>query len=312
MKEFDLIAKYFAPLAKNASSLSLTDDVALMQPPEAKQLILTTDTIAEGIHYLPDTAPVDIARKLCAVNLSDIAAKGGVPLGALLNFGPLKDCGENWVKAFSAGLAEMMQAYDFTLFGGDTVAMTKQASFSLTLIAAIDAAKMPRRDSAAIGDDIYVSGQIGRGAIGLEDAKAGRDTDCAAHYLRPTPRLELGQKISHLIHASTDVSDGLIGDVTHILSASDCGAEIRLCVIPLADMSPERVDMQLIGGDDYEIAFTAPPSKFDEIIQVARELDISVTRIGIVTAGNSLTLLDGKGNQYTPSAKGYAKGWQHF
>ncbi len=309
MKEFDWIAKYFAPLAKNPSAFSLLDDVARLDPPpDGQDLIITSDMIVEGVHYLPDTPPDDIACKLCAVNLSDLAAKGAIPTNGLLNFAPFENCSEEWVAKFAYGLKEMMEIYDFNLLGGDTVAMPQGACFSLTLIGRVPNGQIPLRAHAKINDDVYVSGQIGSGACGLADAKAGRETIYATHYRRPVPRLALGQKLQPLCHAASDVSDGLLADLTHICTASGCGMEIQLVAIPLADPAPDRSDMQLVGGDDYELIWTANPADRAQIAQIAASLDVAVTRIGQVVQGDAVRLVTADGQTHTP----IFQGWQHF
>lgn len=309
MKEFDWITKYFAPLAKNPSAFSLLDDVAQLDPPpDGQVLIITSDMIVEGVHYLPDTPPDDIARKLCAVNLSDLAAKGAIPTGGLLNFAPFENCAEAWVAKFARGLKEMMEIYNFNLLGGDMVAMPQGACFSLTLVGRVPRKQIPLRAHAKINDDVYVSGQIGAGVCGLADAKAGRQSPWATHYRRPKPRLALGQKLQPLCHAASDVSDGLLADLTHICTASGCGMEIQLAAIPLADSAPDRRDRQLVGGDDYELIWTADPADRAKIAQIAASLDVAVTHIGQVVQGDAVRLVTADGQTHTPTLRG----WQHF
>lgn len=311
MKEFDLISKYFAPLASNPAALDLLDDVALLTPPKNKQLVLTSDIIAQDIHYLSDTTPADIAHKLCAVNLSDLAAKGARPFGAMLNFAPLQNCGEAWIADFAQEFGNMATAYDFSLLGGDSVAMTRQAHFALTLIGTVDVGQMPLRRAAQRGDDVYVSGQIGCGALGLRDAKACQQTPWAAHYRRPIPRLELGCQLQPLLNASADVSDGLVADLTHICHASACGMDIQLNDIPFADSdSPNLLNLQLTGGDDYELIFTAAQNCRTAIRQVSERVKTPVTLIGSVIEGDGVRLLDGNNKRH--KLDNIAQGWQHF
>ena len=172
--EFDLIRDYFAPLAKDSGALGLQDDAALYSPTVGHELVLTTDTIIEGVHYLPDTQPDKIAAKLFGVNVSDLAAKGATPKACLLNFAPHKNVSEDWIAAFAQQVEVALSTYHIQLLGGDTVAAPDKAMFSLTLMGEVATGGMIQRAGAKIGDDIFVTGTIGHGFIGLEDAKAGR------------------------------------------------------------------------------------------------------------------------------------------
>lgn len=310
MKEFDYIAKYFKPLCDDVIGLQLLDDAACLTPPAGKDLVITTDTIVEGVHYLPKTSAGDVARKLCAVNLSDLAAKGAKPYGCFLNFAPAQ-LDEHDLIDFTQALGEQLKKYNFSLFGGDSVRTGKQSVFSLTLFGLVDHGAMVPRSGACAGDDIYVSGHIGAGGLGLVDAKAGRESAHAAHYLNPIPRLELGCALAPHINAAADISDGVLADLGHICRASKLTAAIDLSSIPLADPNQNR-DAQLCAGDDYELVFTAAPQTASGINEIAKQAGVPITRIGQIiapaTKAQAGQVLDNKGQ----TIELQAKAWSHF
>ncbi len=310
MTEFDYIAKYFRPLCDDAVGLQLLDDAACLKPPKGKDLVITTDTIVEGVHYLPKTSAGDIARKLCAVNLSDLAAKGAKPYGCFLNFSPAQ-LEEPDLIDFTNALREQLTMYDFSLFGGDSVRTGQQSVYSLTLIGLVEHGAMVPRSRACVGDDIYVTGCIGAGGLGLADAKAGLQTAHAAHYLNPKPRLALGGALAPYLHAAADISDGFVADLGHICHASQQAAEIDLDRVPLADPNQNR-DAQLCAGDDYELVFTAAPSHAAAIAQIGQEAGVPITHIGqIITPPSPAEaglVLDKTGQPITLAGKA----WSHF
>ena len=169
--ESELIAKYFSPLALSEGALSLQDDAAFYRVPKGQDLILTHDILVEGVHYLPQTSPENIALKLCAVNISDLAAKGATPKACLLGFSPSMQVDENWIACFARAFGKQLKRYGISLLGGDSVALPSGASFALTLLGHVPQGQMIKRSGAQIGDDIYVSGVIGRGALGLQAVK---------------------------------------------------------------------------------------------------------------------------------------------
>lgn len=314
--EFDLIRHYFAPLADDKGALNLKDDAALFIPTHGNELVLTTDTIIEGVHYLPDTSPEKIAAKLFGVNVSDLAAKGATPKACLINFAPYKNISEVWIAAFAEQVGAALKAYDIKLLGGDTVAAPNQAMFSLTLIGEVASGGMVQRAGAEIGDDIFVTGTIGHGFIGLEDAKAERSSPCRDLFEYPQPPLAFALVAASYISAAVDVSDGLAADLGHICKASVCGMQIDLSAIPFADPASKNLLAQLNGGDDYQLAFTATSENHDKLKQLAAEQSIQLSRIGNVTDGSDLILLNSEGltldYSSTETSQELPSGFSHF
>lgn len=314
--EFDLIRHYFAPLADDKGALNLQDDAALFIPTNGNELVLTTDTIIEGVHYLPDTSPEKIAAKLFGVNVSDLAAKGATPKACLINFAPHKNISEAWIAAFAEQVGAALKAYDIKLLGGDTVAAPNQAMFSLTLIGEVASGGMVQRAGAEIGDDIFVTGTIGHGFIGLEDAKAERLSPCRDLFEYPQPPLAFALVAASYISAAVDVSDGLAADLGHICKASVCGMQIDLSAIPFADPASKNLLAQLNGGDDYQLAFTAASENHDKLKQLAAEQNTQLSKIGHVTDGSDLILLNSDGltldYSSTETSQELPSGFSHF
>ena len=314
--EFDLIRHYFAPLADDKGALNLQDDAALYTPTPGNELVLTTDTIIEGVHYLPDTPPEKIAAKLFGVNVSDLAAKGGTPKACLINFAPRKNIGEAWIAAFAEQVGVALKAYDIKLLGGDTVAAPDQAMFSLTLIGEVASGAMVQRAGAKIGDDIFVTGTVGHGFIGLEDAKAERSSPFRDLFECPQPPLAFALVAASYMSAAVDVSDGLAADLGHICRASVCGMQINLPAIPFADPASKDLLAQLNGGDDYQLAFTAASENHEKLKQLAAEQNIQLSKIGHITEGSDFILLNSDGLALDYSSIGTSQelpsGFSHF
>lgn len=314
--EFDLIRHYFAPLADDKGALNLQDDAALFIPTPGNELVLTTDTIIEGVHYLPDTSPEKIAAKLFGVNVSDLAAKGATPKACLINFAPHKNISEAWIAAFAEQVGAALKAYDIKLLGGDTIAAPNQAMFSLTLIGEVASGGMVQRAGAEIGDDIFVTGTIGHGFIGLEDAKAERSSPFRDLFEYPQPPLAFALVAASYMSAAVDVSDGLAADLGHICKASVCGMQIDLSAIPFADPASKNLLAQLNGGDDYQLAFTAASENHDKLKQLAAEQSIQLSKIGHVTDGSDLILLNSDGltldYSSTETSQELPSGFSHF
>lgn len=264
-------------LATHPAARALVDDAAVLG-----DLVLTMDTLVEGVHFLPGDPPEDVAWKLVATNLSDLAAKGAVPVGVLLSY-PLSD--DAWDAAFVRGFREVLAAYDVALLGGDTV----KGPRVLSLTALGRSAIAPSRSGAREGDALYVTGVIGCAGLGL----AGDPAHIAA-YRRPTPRLVEGHALAPLVHAMMDVSDGLLIDARRMGDASGLSLAIDLDAVPVVGDRMAAVT----AGDDYELLFAAPA---DLILPVA------ATRIGRFALGAGLTLNDAAGAVALPPHLG----WQH-
>jgi thiamine-monophosphate kinase len=321
--EFELIAKLFAPLSRNApGAFGLTDDAAIIAPPTGEELVVTADILTEGVHFRAADPPDRIARKALRVNLSDLAAKGARPLGYLLSLALPRRLNMTWLEAFAQGLAEDQREFSVALLGGDTTATEGPLTISVTAFGTLPAGTMIRRNGAKTSDLVFVSGSIGDAGAGLEllnDAGLIGDATHSAtlidRYQLPNPRVALGQALRGVVHASLDVSDGLLADLGHIARASGVRILVNaekiptssaLCAMEGAQM--ENIVTAATAGDDYEIAFTAPVAAREEILRIARETNTAVTDIGAVIAGEGVALLDSFGQGIPVRRKGY----EHF
>ena len=317
-REFALIARHFRPLAGDGA-LDLSDDAALLTPPEGQQLVLAADALVEGVHFLPDDPPGMIARKLLRVNLSDLAAMGAAPLGYLMTTAFTRGTPDSWIADFVAGLAEDQKRFGIAVLGGDTVATPGPACFSLTIIGVVPPGLALHRRSARIGDEIWVSGSIGDGALGLRVLQGKLTADAEGHLARryhlPEPRLALGQALRGVARAAMDVSDGLVQDLGHLCRAAGCGAEVMADAVPLsaaarAALAADAALLPLIltGGDDYELLFAAAPEDAAAVQAAGHKAGVAVTRIGRFTAGEGIVVRDASGAAITlPQG-----GWSHF
>ncbi|WP_322010250.1 thiamine-phosphate kinase [Paraburkholderia sp. J12] len=298
LSEFSLIDRYFAQRARTntrRAALGIGDDCALIAPPAGEMLAISTDMLVEGRHFLPDVDPHALGHKALAVNLSDLAAMGAAPLGFTLAFA-LPTPREDWLAAFSAGLFELADRYDCELMGGDTTA--GPLNLCLTVLGSVRQDVALRRDAAQPGDDIWVSGTLGDARAGLgvlrgEPAMAGVNAADAAAFRaaleRPEPRVALGLALRGVARAALDISDGLAGDLAHILERSNVSARVDVDAVPrsaaLARLSPGvQRQYTLAGGDDYELCFTAPPAARDAVEAAAQQAGVGVTRIGTITS----------------------------
>lgn len=287
--EFDLIEQYFKPLSQTTrpGDLAIGDDGALITPPLASQLVVVTDTLVSGVHFLPDAEPYDIGWKSLAVNLSDLAAMGAQPAFYSLAL-TLPHPNSSWLAEFSRGLQDCAQPYAMPLIGGDT---TKgPLCISVTAQGWVPNGEALLRTGAKLGDDIYVSGGIGEAGLGLSLAKAGRAGDNAQEIYaldclnRPQARVSLGVALRNLATSAIDVSDGLLADLNHILQASNLGADLNLSDIPLSQAVKNWGQANLVqalnAGDDYELCFTAHPRERGAIEVLSGRLNLPIHRIG--------------------------------
>ena len=291
--EFSLIARHFRPLA-GEGALDLGDDAALFDPPPGRTLVLAADAMVAGVHFLPQDPPETIGRKLLRVNLSDLAAMGAAPLGYLMTCGFPHGTPDAWIAAFAAGLAEDQRAFGLAVLGGDTVGTPGPATFSLTILGHVAPGQALRRVGARPGDEVWVSGTIGDGALGLL-ALTGRlppEAHLARRYRLPEPRLALGAGLAGLARAAMDVSDGLVQDLGHLCRAAGCGAVLEAEAVPLSQPAraalvddPARLPTILAGGDDYELLFAADPADAARIRAAGATVGVAVTRIGRFVAG---------------------------
>jgi thiamine-monophosphate kinase len=319
MGEFELIARYFTRPARR-SPLGVGDDCALLQPAPGMQLAVSTDLLVEGRHFLATVDPRRLGHKALAVNLSDLAACGARPLAFTLSLS-LPQVDEAWLAGFAAGLFALADAHDCELVGGDTT--RGPLCINITVFGEVPAGQALLRSGARAGDDIWVSGSLGDARLALE---AFRGTvslpqpvfDAARLRLElPQPRVALGRALVGVASAAIDVSDGLLGDLGHILERSGVGAEVeaahagRLLAALQAgfDPGPGRVlDLVLAGGDDYELAFTAAPRQRAAVEAAAAQAGTPVTRIGAIRGEPGMQVVDAAG---TPLQRRFG-GFDHF
>jgi thiamine-monophosphate kinase len=311
--EFDFIAALRA-LATHPAARGLADDAAVLEL-GGTTLVLTHDMIVEGVHFLPEDPPGDVAWKLVAVNLSDLAAKGARPLGALMGYSL---CGDPaWDQAFLRGLGEALAVFALPLLGGDTVAMPAGAPRALGLTALGEAGPLvPARSGARNGDCVWVSGTIGDAGAGLSMLRGGRARRPALveAYRRPMPRIDAGRRLAPLVSAMIDVSDGLLIDAGRIAEASGRAITIDLARLPLSTDFTDAIgadrDARLLAataGDDYELLFCAPDAAAQDIFAVAQEVSLPLRLIGHVDAGAGLRLCDAGDLLALPGRLG----WEH-
>ncbi len=323
--EFDLIERYFAPLSTDAAgTFGLTNDAALLPSLPGCSVVVTADSLASGVHFRPDDPPELVAKKCLRVNLSDLAAMGAKPLGYLLALALPKGENEDWVRRFSEGLAEDQAQFGVSLYGGDTVATDGPLLITITAFGATPEGTALGRGSARAGDLIFVSGSLGDAALGLkafnaslpdlEEAFAERLRE---RYLVPRPRVALGERLLNqgLASAAMDISDGLVADLGHITKASKLGAEVRVANLPLSSAAARVMELQpdlsasvLGGGDDYELLFTVAPERAAEVARIAVELDLPLTCIGKMKAGEGVTVLAPDGSEIEVGKPG----WNHL
>jgi len=296
--EFDLIQRFFKAGADAIRSndqkmiaLGIGDDCALLKPAAGEEIAITSDMLVAGRHFFMNANPELLGRKALAVNLSDLAAMGAKPIGFTLSIA-LPKVDAAWLEAFSKGLFAIANQYSCPLIGGDTTA--GPLTISITAFGSIPSGKAIRRSGAIVGDDIWASGTVGDARLALAALRhemnlPESDLKQIEHRMHnPTPRVELGMKIREIASAALDISDGLLGDLQHILKQSQVSAEVFLDQLPKSEtLQKQSEDIQnqfaASGGDDYEICFTAPIEKRDAIDQISTALNLPLTRIGSVT-----------------------------
>jgi thiamine-monophosphate kinase len=311
-----LIARYFRPLATDPGAFDLSDDAAILKP-SGDELVVTTDAIVEGVHFLPDDPPDSIARKALRVNLSDLAAKGATPAGFVLTLA-LRGTDDAWLTPFARGLGEDAAQFQCPLFGGDTVSTPGPLMISITAFGRVLPGRMIRRAGAEPGDRVVVTGTIGDAALGLDILKGGRVAAAVAgdasakemligRYRVPQPRLALAQAVRDSASAAMDVSDGLAGDLVKLCAASGVSAAIDIGSVPLSAsarslLTKGVVDIETLvsGGDDYEILCTIAENRFEAFEQAGKLAGVAVTSIGTIIGGAAVPrFLDPEGREIT-------------
>lgn len=305
LSEFDLIAHYFTRAPRHAGhvALGIGDDCALLTPSPGMQLAISTDMLVERRHFFAGADPFKLGHKCLAVNLSDLAAMGAQPRAFTLAFS-LPEANGAWLEAFSQGLFALADEHGCELIGGDT---TKgPLNICITVFGETAPDEALRRDAALAGDDIWVSGTLGDARLALaayrdELALDAASLDAAAERLHtPTPRIALGLALRGIAHAVIDISDGLCGDLGHILDRSKVGARLDVDALPAGPvlaLQPQALRRQfaLAGGDDYELCFTAPVARRESVQGAALASATAVTRIGSIEAASGLRLFDADG-----------------
>jgi thiamine-monophosphate kinase len=312
--EDSLIARYFKPLATDAGAFRLGDDAAILKA-HGDDVVVTTDAIVEGVHFLSDDPPDTIARKALRVNLSDIAAKGAMPAGFVLTLA-LRKAEEAWLKPFAHALGWDAIQFGCPLLGGDTVSTPGPLMISITAFGRVASGRMVHREGAKPGDLVVVTGTIGDAALGLDVLKRGAAASALANdaaatdaligrYRVPQPRTALAKAVRDHAHAAMDVSDGLAGDLAKLCAASGVSAAIEASKIPLSAAAGALLARGVVGieaivsgGDDYEILCAIPPAAIDAFTHAAQTAGVAVAVIGKIVAGSSSPdFLNGKGEK---------------
>jgi len=330
--EFDLIQRFFKagadamrPNDEKTIALGIGDDCALLNPAAGEEIAITSDMLVEGRHFFMDANPELLGRKALAVNLSDLASMGAKPIGFTLSIA-LPKVDTVWLEAFSKGLFAIANQHSCPLIGGDTTA--GHLTISITAFGSIPSGKAIFRSGAKVGNDIWTSGTVGDARLALAALRheinlPEGDLKRIEHRMHnPTPRVELGIKIREVASAALDISDGLLGDLQHILKQSQVSAEVFLDQLPKSEtLQKQSEDIQnqfaASGGDDYEICFTAPIEKRGAIGEISAALNLPLTRIGSITekvsAVEKLYLLNKNGDllDETKSAV-LLKSFDHF
>ncbi len=308
LSEFDLIARYFTrPLPPDgAATLGVGDDCALLAPAPGLQLAISTDMLVEGRHFFAGADPGLLGHKCLAVNLSDLAAMGARPLAFTLALA-LPAADEAWLTPFARGLLSLADRHGCALVGGDTT--RGPLTISITVFGEVAGEQALRRAAARVGDDIWVSGSLGEARLALAGLTGELALDeqllaaAAPRLHAPQPRVALGLALRGIAHAAIDISDGLAGDLGHILAQSGVGASIDVDAVPAgASLESQPAELQraysLAGGDDYELCFTAPPARREAVLAAAHAAATPVTRIGAINAAPGLRLADSAGRPY--------------
>ncbi|MGE5160967.1 MAG: thiamine-phosphate kinase [Betaproteobacteria bacterium] len=305
--EFELIARYFTravPAGRSDIALAVGDDCALLEPAPGQQWAVSTDTLVESVHFLPTVDAAALGHKALAVNLSDLAACGAEPRCFFLALA-LPTVDEAWLAAFAGGMFALADAHRCVLAGGDTTRSPRGVIITVTVMGSVPRGQALLRGGARPGDDVWVSGTLGDAAFGLALRQGGHEVPADARAAierleRPQPQVALGLALRGTATAAIDVSDGLLGDLGHILERSAVGARVEWNRIPRSGALHRQADADqrrfaLAGGDDYELLFTAPAGRRSAVEQAAAGAGVTVTRIGEVTSTGRLELVDADG-----------------
>ncbi len=312
MSEFDLIRQLHERINGGGSSacvVGIGDDGAVLEIPRDRQVVVTTDTLVEGVHFLTTTDAQRLGHKALAVNLSDLASMGAQPAWFFLAL-TLPAPELSWLESFARGMGDLAQSAGIALAGGDTT--SGPLSITITAIGLVEPGKALTRDGARKGELVVVSGYLGDAAHALEIIQAGGMPGPASRAALecPEPRLQLGRQLRGLATSCIDISDGLVTDLGHVLEASAAGAEINIDLLPrsasLAGLpGAQRRQLQICGGDDYELCFTIPGSRREELDRIAKECACPLTVIGKINASDELVCTMADGAVFVPQGRGY-------
>ena len=318
MSEFDLIdiIRKHCAIARDDVRLGIGDDAAILAVPANHQLVVSTDTLVSGVHFPEATSAADVGWKSLAVNLSDLAAMGATPAWATLAL-TLPVPNRRWVEAFSDGFASLAREFKLALVGGDTT--QGPLSITVTVHGFVPNNTALLRSGARVGDFIFVTGTLGDAAGGLhlmasDEQRIDSTKELLQRLNRPTPRVAQGLVLRGRARSCIDISDGLLADLGHICVASGVGGEVDVDVLPTSSAlnagfkRDERRGLQLSGGDDYELCFTAPEDIAMELLGDLARSGCGATRIGRIVEGTGVRVVDAAGNAVTVSRRG----WEHF
>ncbi|MFO1402391.1 MAG: thiamine-phosphate kinase [Steroidobacteraceae bacterium] len=331
--EFELIDRYFAPLARGfPGACGLRDDAAVISPAPGHELVVKSDVIVGGVDFLPDVPAELIARRALRVNLSDLAAKGAVPRAYLVDLMLPASIDEAWVAGFAAGLGQDQAEFGVHLVGGDMSSTPGPIAVAVTVLGETPLGRIIRRFDARAGETVYVTGTIGDSALGLDVLRAGAGApgtdalgaDAAAflvdRHRLPRPRVALGPRLIGIASAAIDISDGLVADLRHVCEVSGLCGTLEAAAVPLSAaaatalaQAPDRRARVLGGGEDFEILFTAPPAAATRIAELARTAGVAITAVGRVAAPGAgerpgVRVLDAGGRALQLAVEG----WTHF
>ena len=307
--EFDLIARIRARVATRADVvLGIGDDAALLAPPPGRQLVVTADTLNDGVHFPRGTSPADVGWKALAVNLSDLASMGAEPAWCTLSLS-LPQSDPAWIEGFLDGFLDLAEQHGIALVGGDTT--RGPLSIAVTAMGLVEPGRALRRDGARVGDEVWVTGTLGDAAGGLALLDREPVPALRARLDRPTPRVAAGRALAGIATACVDVSDGLLADLGHVCARSHVAARIDVDALPASAALMEaigeadRIALQAGGGDDYELCFTAPADAGADIGAVSAQLGLRITRIGRIVVGEGVHPVDAKSQPWSSPRRGY-------
>ena len=317
--EFDIIRQLAEGqrVSRKEIRLGIGDDAAVLDIPDGYELVISTDTINQGVHFPDDTTPSDIGYKSLAVNLSDLAAMGAEPFAVNLSLS-LPDADASWLEEFADGFLSLASQHRVQLAGGDTT--RGPLSISVTVMGLVPVSKAMRRSTAKTGDSVYVTGTLGdagaalMGKLGELKLNGPQDRAFSGRFNRPQPRVEAGIALRNIASSCIDISDGLVADLGHILEQSHAGAMVYVDQLPLSDSFREVFDLAggwtvpLASGDDYELCFTVSDKDHPDWQNELASLGIPITCIGMIESQQGLRLLMPDGSVETPTHRGY----EHF